>query len=259
MQELIILCVSAFLTSLLAFFSGFGLGTVLMPLFAIFFPVEVAIALTGVVHFLNNLFKLSLMGLNADKDVVLRFGIPAFIAAFAGGWLLLHMTDMKPLYEYALGERVCEVTPVKLVIAGLLMIFTFMEIVPFLKNVRLGKDKLILGGILSGFFGGLSGHQGALRSAFLIKSDLSKEAFIGTGIVIACMVDFSRLTVYFKSFSESELDRNNLVLVIAATVSAFAGAYVGNRSLQIVALRTVQIIVSVMIFILAIALGLGIV
>lgn len=42
---------------------------------------------------------------------------------------------------------------------------------------------LPLGGLLSGFFGGLSGNQGALRSAFLLKAGLSKEAFIATGTV----------------------------------------------------------------------------
>jgi len=258
MPELIILSIAAFVTSLLTFYSGFGLGTILMPVFAIFFPVEVAIALTGVVHLLVNLFKLSLMGLKADKDVVLRFGIPALIAAFVGAWFLLQMTDMKPLYEYSLGDRHFAITQIKLIISGLLMFFTFMEAVPFLKNIQFGKDKLIIGGILSGFFGGLSGHQGALRSAFLIKSGLSKEAYIGTGIVIACMVDLSRLGLYIKGFLESQLDRN-MVLLIAATVSAFAGAYVGNRSIKTVPLRMVQIIVLVMIFILAIALGLGIV
>jgi uncharacterized membrane protein YfcA len=252
MTELIILCTASFVTSLLTFFSGFGLGTILMPIFAIFFPVELAIALTGVVHFLNNIFKLSLVGLKADKQVVIRFGIPAFIAAFAGAWLLLRMTDLKPLYEYAIGARVFTVTPLKLIIAVLLIFFSVMEVVPFFKNVQVGQDKLIFGGIVSGFFGGLSGHQGALRSAFLIKSNLSKEAFI------ACMVDFSRLGVYITRFLDTGLE-DNLALVIAATVSAFAGAYLGNRLLKKVTLRSVQIMVTIMIFILAIALALGLV
>ncbi len=38
---------------------------------------------------------------------------------------------------------------------------------------------------MTGFFGGLSGMQGAMRSAFLAKSGLGKEAFIATGAVIA--------------------------------------------------------------------------
>ncbi|MFW6290263.1 MAG: hypothetical protein ACOC0R_04780 [Mariniphaga sp.] len=56
MTELIIISIAAFFTAVLTFFSGFGLGTILMPVFALFFPVDIAIALTGVVHFTNNLF-----------------------------------------------------------------------------------------------------------------------------------------------------------------------------------------------------------
>src|SRR5690606_32928259 len=196
MNELIILSLAALGTSLLTFFSGFGLGTILMPVFAIFFPVDLAIALTGVVHFLNNLFKLSLVGWKADRQAVIRFGIPAFLAAIAGAYVLVQASDLEPFYEYIIGDKVYSITPVKLIIAVLLIFFALMEVMPSFKNLQFGKDKLIVGGLLSGFFGGLSGHQGALRSAFLIKSNLSKEAFIATGIVIACIVDISRLGVY---------------------------------------------------------------
>jgi uncharacterized membrane protein YfcA len=54
-MEVIVLLFTAFLVAILTFFSGFGLGTILTPVFMIFFPVGLAIALTGVVHFLNNI------------------------------------------------------------------------------------------------------------------------------------------------------------------------------------------------------------
>ena len=91
-MELIVICVVALVTSLLTFFSGFGLGTMLTPVFAIYFPVEVAIALTGVVHFLNNLFKLVLVGGHADKETVLKFGVPAYFAALAGAYFLIRIS-----------------------------------------------------------------------------------------------------------------------------------------------------------------------
>ena len=50
MTELII-CLVALFGSALTFFSGFGLGTILVPVFALFFPIELAIALTAIVHF----------------------------------------------------------------------------------------------------------------------------------------------------------------------------------------------------------------
>jgi uncharacterized membrane protein YfcA len=256
-MELLILCLAALVTSLLTFFTGFGLGTILTPVFAIFFPIEIAIALTGVVHFLNDIFKLALVGLKADKKVVLKFGVPAFFSAMIGAYLLVRLSNLEPLYSYTIDERNFIVTPVKLLVALLLIFFALMEVVPSLKKLDFGKN-LFVGGILSGFFGGLSGNQGALRSAFLMRAGLSKEAFIATGIVIACMIDFSRLGVYSTRFMKSGL-HENLTLVIAATLSAFVGAFVGNKLLNKITMESLQIVVTIMLIILSIALGLGLV
>ena len=50
-------------------------------------------------------------------------------------------------------------------------------------------------------FGGLSGHQGAFRSMFLLKSGLILQRFIATGVVLAVLVDVARMLVYGWSFS----------------------------------------------------------
>jgi len=255
-MELIILCLAAVIASLLTFFSGFGLGTILTPVFAIFFPIEIAIALTGVVHFLNNIFKLALVGSQANKAIVIKFGLPAFFAAQAGAYVLLKLGDLRPLYSYTVGDTEFVITPVKLIVAVLLIFFCLAEVVPSLKDIQPGRNILFVGGLLSGFFGGLSGHQGALRSAFLAKAGLGKKSFIATGVAIACIIDLSRLGVYFTRFSESGL-RENLTLVAAATLSAFAGAFVGSRLLKKVAMDSIQIIVTIMLIILSIALGFG--
>ncbi|MFP4489141.1 MAG: TSUP family transporter [Bacteroidales bacterium] len=257
-MELIVICVAAFLTAILTFFSGFGLGTILMPVFAIFFPVEIAIALTGVVHFSNNLFKMTLVGKKANKEVLLKFGIPAILASFAGAWLLLKITKMPSLFEYQLGDKHFEVTPVKLIISILLIIFSLLEILPSVQKIQFGRNKLALGGVLSGFFGGLTGIQGAVRSAFLIKSGLTKEAYIATGVIIASLVDLTRLSVYASRFKEAGL-HDHLALIISATLAAIAGAFIGNKLLKKVTLRFVQVLVAIMLFSIAIVLGAGII
>ncbi len=257
-MEIFIISLAALATALLTFFSGFGLGTILMPVFAIFFPVDVAIALTGVVHFSNNLFKIALIGKQADKTVLFRFGIPAVLASFAGAWLLLRITVLPSLYQYQLGEKAYEITPVKLTIAILLFIFSITEIVPSVQRLQFGRNKLVLGGVLSGFFGGLTGIQGAIRSAFLIKSGLSKEAYIATGVVIACLVDFTRLSVYASRFAASNL-HENLALLIAATLSAMTGAFIGNKLLKKITLRFIQVLVAAMLIVISIALGTGLI
>jgi uncharacterized membrane protein YfcA len=255
-MEIIIISLVAFFTAILTFFSGFGLGTILAPVFAIFFPVDVAIALTGVVHFSNNLFKIALVGRNIDKPILIRFGIPAIFAAFLGAWVLLRMTALPSLYEYQFWGREFAITPVKLAIAVVLIIFSILEILPSIQKIQFSRNKLVWGGILSGFFGGLAGIQGAIRSAFLIKSGLTKEAYIATGVAIAVLVDISRLSVYAIKFEAAGLHQN-IGLLVSATMAAITGAFIGNKLLKKVTLRSIQVLVAIMLIFISIALGMG--
>ena len=257
-MDIIIIGIVAALASLLTFFSGFGLGTILTPTLILFFPIEIAIALSGIVHLLNNLFKMVLVGKHVNWAVTLKFGAPAIVGAFFGAQLLLNLPDTTVLYVYTVGSKICQITPLKLIMAVLMMVFALFEVIPYLKNLEFKEDKLYFGGLISGFFGGLSGNQGALRSAFLIKIGLSKEVFIATGIMIACFIDVTRLGVYFSRLSKINLEQNSLLLIVAV-LSAFAGAYIGSKALKKVTLRFVQNVVTIMIFLLAIALGLGLI
>lgn len=258
MYEYLIICIAALLGSGLTFFSGFGLGTILVPVFGLFFPIELAILMTAIVHFLNNLFKLALVGKGINWNVVFRFGIPSILAAFLGAYLLLSIDKLQPMASYEVGGHVFFITPINLIIAAVLAIFAVLEILPAVDRLHIGPRFMPIGGLLSGFFGGLSGHQGALRSLFLIRSGLDKQSFIATGILIACLVDVTRLLVYANApFSKTA--SIDYTLLIAATLSAFAGAYAGNRMLKKMTIKTLQYLVAVMMLLFALALGVGLV
>ncbi|HEY6161179.1 MAG TPA: sulfite exporter TauE/SafE family protein [Bacteroidia bacterium] len=244
--------------SLVSFFSGFGLGTILTPVFALFFPLEIAIALTAVVHLLNNLFKLLLTAGKIDRAVFLRFGIPSLIGALAGSFLLERLGQLHTLYIYEMGGRSFEITALKVIIAMLMIIFTLVEFIPGWKTLEADRSKLVAGGVLSGFFGGLSGHQGALRSIFLVRSGMSKESFIATGIVIGCIVDITRIPVYFSRIAGT-VNADGWYVIVVTTLSGFAGAFVGSRLLKKITLDLVQKMVAVMIVLLACALGSGVI
>ena len=81
-MEIFIISLVAFLGALLTFFSGFGLGTILTPVMMIFFPVDVAIAFTGIVHFSNNIFKLFIVGQKANKKVLIRLEYLQYLQPF---------------------------------------------------------------------------------------------------------------------------------------------------------------------------------
>jgi uncharacterized membrane protein YfcA len=151
----LVICAVALVASGLTFLSGFGLGTLLLPAFAMFFPVDHAVAQTAVVHFLNGLFKLALVGRQADRATVLRFGVPAVLAALVGAWVLLRLAGVGPVYSYTASGCTMHVSPVKLVVGVLLLIFALVEVIPRLRNLSFGPKWMPLGGVLSGFFGGM--------------------------------------------------------------------------------------------------------
>ena len=256
--EYIFICIVCFFISGLTLFSGFGLGTILLPFFAIFFPIDLAVALTAIVHFMSNVFKLFLLGKFADKKIVLSFGLPAVLAALIGAEVLFWLKDMTPLARYSFMGEEFYVTPIKLTIALVMFVFTCIDVLPRFKDLAFNQKYLPVGGLVSGFFGGLSGHQGALRSAFLLKCGLSKEGFIGTGIVIACMVDFSRLFIYIEHWRGVGFGDYGVIL-IASIISALLGVWWANRLLVKITLRFVQILVSIMLFVISILLGSGLI
>ena len=248
------ICLTALLVAGVTLFSGFGLGTVLMPAFALFFPVEIAVAATAVVHLANNLFKVALVGRHADWGVAVRFALPGALAAMAGAALLHWFGRFAPLAAYDLGSRTFVILPVKLVVGLLIILFALFELVPRLRRLSVGRKYLVLGGLLSGFFGGLSGNQGAFRSAFLMKLGLSKEAFVGTGTVAAVVVDVARIAVYGFSLRAQPLGAAG-PLVAAAIGAAFAGSFLGARLLHKVTLHAIQVLVGVLL--LAIGAGMA--
>lgn len=259
----LVVCVVALLAAVLTFFSGFGLGTLLLPVFAAFYPIEVAIAATAVVHLANNLFKLALVGRDADVRTLVRFGLPAVIAAFIGAWLLTRLAFLEPLHTYSIAEKECEITIVKLVIAVVIAAFAVLELSPRFEKWAVPTKWMPLGGALSGFFGGLSGHQGTLRSAFLIRAGLTKEQFIATGVATAVMVDLSRLIVYGLSFFARNWatlhERGGVGVVAAACLAAFAGSIIGARLIKKMTLAGVRRMVGVLLMLMAAALGAGVI
>lgn len=254
----LIIVAAAFGASCLTLFSGFGLGTLLIPVFAIFFPVNAAIAMTAIVHLTNNLLKLAIFYRHADKKIVLKFGIPAIAAAFAGAWCLVYFSVQQPLLHYTFLGRQAEITSLKILMAAVMILFALLDALPYSRNLNFKPEWMSFGGILSGFFGGLSGHQGAMRSAFLIRANLSKEAFIGTGVVIACAVDIIRLGIYSARFLPA-MTGQYFPLIATAVLSAFAGVFLGNRLLKKMTVHSIQLIVTVFLITIALLLGTGII
>src|SRR3990167_8488288 len=125
---LFIVSLCAFLAACLTLYSGFGLSTILMPVIAIFFPIPIAIAITAVVHFFNNIFKFILLRKGVKWSITFKFALPAVLAAIPGAWLLTYLSDFPSLISYSLFHTLFMITPIKIVIGLLLIIFATLEL-----------------------------------------------------------------------------------------------------------------------------------
>jgi hypothetical protein len=256
----LIVAVSAFLAAGLTMYSGFGLGTLMLPVFALFLPIEMAVVATALVHGANNVFKVSLLGRHADREVVLRFGLTAIAAAILGALMLGWLVRLNAELTVAVNEaEVSHVTPVKLAIGLAMIFFALFELLPRFRTLEFDRRWLPLGGLLSGFFGGLSGHQGALRSAFLAKAGLTTERFVGSNAVIGFLVDLTRIAVYVGLFAAAARADYTAVwpLVISGALAAFCGVLLGKRYLHKVTMRSVQTLVGILLFGVGLALLFG--
>jgi uncharacterized membrane protein YfcA len=138
--------------------------------------------------------------------------------------------------------------------------FALFELLPAFRKMQFDRKYLPLGGFLSGFFGGLSGHQGALRSAFLGKAGLTTEGFVGSNALIGFLVDLSRLSVYAALFAGARQKLDELAawpLVITGALAAFCGVMLGKRYLHKVTMRSVQMLVGTLLFGVGFALVTG--
>ena len=117
--------------------------------------------------------------------------------------------------------------------------------------------------MLSGFFGGFSGHQGTLRSAFRTKVGISPQAFGGTNALIGFLVDLTRIMVYgsvvFLAGTGSGFDRHQWSMITIGCLAAFAGIIIGKRYLHKLTMRAIQTVTGVLLLGISTALFTGIV
>lgn len=257
-MEFVIVALAVLIGASLTFFSGFGLGTIMLPVFALFFDIEVAVGATAIVHLSNNLFKFLLVQKFIHFQTFLRFGIPAMAAAVLGGLLLAQVTGYEPIYSYSIGDKTFEMTYLNIIVGALMIFFAWFDLSPKYSNLKVDEKHLPLGGLLSGFFGGVSGHQGAFRAAFLSKSGLDKKQFVGTSNAISLVIDLSRIPVYLGLFSIGSSKELNLtaslsdgkMLLIIGIVFAFVGTFVGKQLIEKTTIVGVQRLVGVLLFVM---------
>lgn len=235
MVTLILILLACFLTGFLTLLSGFGLGTLLTPFFTLIYDVKLALLLVALVHLTNNIFKFLLFRKHLELSIFRRFGLVSLIGAIVGASL------------YGVFSTIW----VKKILGGFLVWTGANEFIAKQGDRRIPQKWDILGGFFSGLLGGLIGAQGAIRSAYLLNYNLSKEAFIATGTAISILIDLTRIPLYL--YNQRDLFASfDFIFIILVIVSALTGTRLGKGFIQILSLKFFRKLVSIAVLLVGI-------
>jgi uncharacterized membrane protein YfcA len=202
----LIVAAAAALAGAIASFVGFGIGSLLTPLFAVRMGTQLAVAAVSIPHFLATALRFWRLRSHVDRRVLLSFGATSAAGGLTGA--LLH--------SYATNRALS-------IAFGIILLFVgASEMTGFARKMRFHGPVAWIAGAASGLFGGLVGNQGGIRSAALLGFDVDKQAFVATATAIGLIVDGARMPVYFVT------QLHSLVHVWPLIVLASAGTLVGT-------------------------------
>jgi len=206
----IAVAIASFFAGAISSVAGFGIGSVLTPVFGLAIGVKLGVAAASIPHFVGNALRLWTLRRRIDKGVLKTFGLMSALGALLGA--LLHAVAAAPALEIALG--------VVLIVTGVLGAAGWTD------RLRVGRRGASVAGAVSGFLGGLVGYQGGVRAAAMLALDIRKEVFVATAVAVALVVDGARLPVYAFSVGPELL--KIWPLLIAAVCSVIAGTLLGK-------------------------------
>ncbi|MBI1999446.1 MAG: sulfite exporter TauE/SafE family protein [Parcubacteria group bacterium] len=210
-MEIFYLALLTLIAAMVGTVTGFGTSTLMIPVLVIFFPPVEAIFLVAIIHWFGNVWKVSLFRQGFNARLVALFGVSGLAASYFGAFITLGAS---------------EGTLLRFLGAFLASYALFLMFRPAFK-IPAGNAAALFGGALSGFFAGMFGIGGAIRSMFLSAFDLPKAVYIATAGAIGLMVDSTRIIAYFGG--GASLPRELWYGLLIFIPLSFVGAHIAKR------------------------------
>jgi len=113
-------------------------------------------------------------------------------------------------------------------------------------KIKASTPTALVGGSLSGFFAGVFGVGGAVRSTFLSAYDLPKSVFLFTSGAIGLLIDSSRITQYWVS--GTRFDGSLLTALLLSVPTSLIGAYFAKKVVNKIPQRSFRLIIAIALF-----------
>jgi uncharacterized membrane protein YfcA len=233
-MEIIYIALLTILASGIGTITGFGTSTILIPLLLLYLPLPETLLVVGVIHFSGDIWKMILFRKGFDWKLVLTFGITGILASYLGAQIIFS-TSAETLLR----------------ILGAFML-TYTIFLVFKPDFKVPKKNItaISGGGLSGFFAGIFGVGGAIRTLFLSAFDLPKAVFVATTGAIAFLIDFTRITTYLAN--GVRLDDLYFWGFLAFIPASFTGTALAKKVVYKIPQKWFRMVVAVFLFVMGI-------
>jgi uncharacterized protein len=210
-MELLLISLLTLVAAGVGTITGFGISTIMIPVLVIFFSPAEAIFLVAIIHWFDNIWKITLFRSGINTRLVLLFGIVGLFTSYVGAYLSVEANQELLLR----------------MLGFFLSTYAVYLIVDHGFKIKAGNTTALVGGALSGFFAGTFGIGGPIRSAFLAAFDLPKAVYIATAGAIGLMVDITRIIAYLTAGATlPKLLTYGLLMFVPAS---FVGALIGRR------------------------------
>jgi uncharacterized membrane protein YfcA len=224
-----ILLAIAAAAGLIAAIAGFGIGSVLTPTLAIYYPAKLAVAAVSFPHFVATAYRLWLVRAHIDWGHLKGFGAMSAMGGLAGAAAGMSTSN-----------RGLEI------VLGVLLLFVGVGgLTGWAKKLRFTGSWAWLAGGVSGFLGGLVGNQGGIRAGAMLGLGVSREAFVATSTAIGLVVDMARMPVYVAASSQDLI--RIWPVVVAMVAGVVVGTYAGTKFMKRIHERAFFQVVSILL------------
>jgi uncharacterized membrane protein YfcA len=209
--------------------AGFGIGSILTPVFNTHVDMRLAVAAVSIPHVAATAVRFWRMRRATDRGVLKSFGLMSAAGGLTGALL----------QQYAS-------SPVLIIVFATLLVFVGVAgLTGLSERIRFGRRAGWIAGAVSGLLGGLVGNQGGIRSASLLGYDLSPAAFVATATAIGLIVDAARMPVYVATEAHRLVQHGPAIIV--ATAGTVAGTLAGERVLKRIPPRLFRKLVALLV------------
>ncbi|OGY52003.1 MAG: hypothetical protein A2951_02700 [Candidatus Buchananbacteria bacterium RIFCSPLOWO2_01_FULL_56_15] len=245
-MEIFYIALLTFITATIGTITGFGTSTLMIPVLVIFFPPVEAIFLVAIIHWFGNIWKVTLFRSGFNLRLLALFGVVGLVTSYLGAYISLGTNEeilLRVLGAFLAGYALFVIFSGK---------FSAKGRPASGWKIPAGNAMAIFGGGLSGFFAGMFGIGGAIRSAFLSAFDLPKAVFIATAGTIGLLVDSTRIIAYFTG--GATLPRELWYGLILFIPVSFLGAQIAKKVVDRIPQNKFRIVIAVFLLVIGIKL-----